>query len=302
MATRAEPRSYLLISLECGPDGLEAAAAALIDLGAEGVIEEETASGSRVKAYFPAEDWPERRSKLEERLRRVREHFPSLRLVEERSVVDADWLENWKEFHRPVIVGRLWIGPPWQVDLAPAELERVVIDPGRAFGTGAHATTLLCLEFLAEMAGEELPAEMLDVGVDSGVLALAALKLGVGRVLGADIDPQALDAAARNAALNGLENRLELTDRPIDRIGRDFPLVTANLTGPIHLALSRELIELTRPGGRLIAGGMLNEETEKITAAYQEAMDLTAARRRDEWAGLAFTRRRDRKRPGEERV
>ncbi len=110
--------------------------------------------------------------------------------------VEDGWEERWKAFHRPVRIGPLWVGPPWEA--APPDLVPVVIEPGRAFGTGAHATTRLCLELLVHLPRGGL----LDVGCGSGVLAIAASKLGFAPVTAIDVDPLAVEATARNAAAN----------------------------------------------------------------------------------------------------
>jgi ribosomal protein L11 methyltransferase len=120
--------------------------------------------------------------------------------------VDEDWEERWRRFHRPQRVGSLWIGPPWEQP--PADATAVVIDPGRAFGTGGHATTRLCLQLLeAERRGS-----VLDVGCGSGVLSIAACKLGFGPVVAVDFDPQAIEATERNAAANAVAVEARLAD------------------------------------------------------------------------------------------
>jgi ribosomal protein L11 methyltransferase len=120
--------------------------------------------------------------------------------------VPADWEERWRDFHRPVRVGRLWIGPPWEEP--PAGIEAVVVDPGRAFGTGGHSTTRLCLELLDGLDRGSL----LDVGCGSGVLAIAAARLGFAPVVAVDHDPSAIEATRRNAQANGVELELRLAD------------------------------------------------------------------------------------------
>jgi ribosomal protein L11 methyltransferase len=120
--------------------------------------------------------------------------------------VPSDWEERWREFHRPVRVGGLWIGPPWETP--PADADAVVVDPGRAFGTGGHATTRLCLLLLAELERGSL----LDVGCGSGVLAIAAARLGYEPVVALDHDPSALEATRRNAAANAAAVECRLAD------------------------------------------------------------------------------------------
>jgi ribosomal protein L11 methyltransferase len=148
--------------------------------------------------------------------------------------VEEDWADRWRQFHRPVRVGGLWIGPPWEEpdgDAIP-----IVIDPGRAFGTGGHPTTRLCLALLeAEERGS-----VLDVGCGSGVLSIAAAKLGFAPVLAFDFDPQAVEASERNAADNGVS----IAVRQADLREGDLPeanLALANIAAEAVLALSSRL-------------------------------------------------------------
>jgi ribosomal protein L11 methyltransferase len=137
--------------------------------------------------------------------------------------VAEDWHDRWRAFHEPARLGSLWIGPPWREP--PPDLLAIVIDPGRAFGTGSHATTRLCLELLEEVERGSL----LDVGCGSGVLAIAAAKLGFAPVLAVDVDPNAVEAARANAAAN----EVAVDVRSADALADDLPLtdvVVANIT------------------------------------------------------------------------
>jgi ribosomal protein L11 methyltransferase len=120
--------------------------------------------------------------------------------------VEPGWEDNWRAFHRPVEIGRLWVGPPWEE--APEGLLPVVIDPGGAFGTGAHPTTRLCLELLQKLE----PASLLDVGCGSGVLAIAAARLGFAPIMALDNDPEAIEATLTNAQANGVSLDVRLAD------------------------------------------------------------------------------------------
>ena len=125
--------------------------------------------------------------------------------VVETEDVDEGWAENWRAFHHGVQVGRFWVGPPW---------ETITIDPGRAFGTGAHPTTRLTLELLQELE----PGSLLDIGCGSGVLAIAAAKLGFAPVIGVDVDEAAVEATLENAGANGVEVQARLADALIDEL------------------------------------------------------------------------------------
>jgi ribosomal protein L11 methyltransferase len=176
------------------------------------------------------------------------------------SEVGDDWPERWREFHRPVLVGgRLWVRPPWLAPRAAGEAIDLAIEPARAFGTGAHATTRLCLELLLEL---EPAGALVDLGCGSGVLAIAAAKLGFGPVLAVDHEPAALEATAANAQAN----RVTVEVRRVD-LRRETPpgapTVAANLAGP----LLRELAPDPLPR-RLVASGVLAAEADAVVAAF----------------------------------
>jgi ribosomal protein L11 methyltransferase len=148
--------------------------------------------------------------------------------------VAADWRERWKEFHHPVRVGSLWIGPPWSEP--PRDVTVVVIDPGRAFGTGAHPTTQLCIELLLGLER----GSVIDLGCGSGVLAIAAAKLGFGPLVAVDADGHAVAAAASNAAANDVD----LTTVRADVLADDLPaadVALANITWPVLATLAPRL-------------------------------------------------------------
>ena len=154
--------------------------------------------------------------------------------------VEAGWEEAWKRFHRPVRIGRLWVGPPWESP--EPETVAVVIDPGRAFGTGAHATTRLCLDLLLARR----PTSVVDLGCGSGVLAVAAAKLGFGPVTALDVDPDAVAATEGNARANRVDVHVRRADVFMDELP-EAVLALANLTresveGVAHRLSCEELI------------------------------------------------------------
>jgi ribosomal protein L11 methyltransferase len=170
--------------VQIGSDRAEEGRAIMIELYPEGFEEVERRSGVELVAYTDAAG--------EERMWHV---FG----MGDATDVEEGWEDRWRTFHRPVRVGELWIGPPWET--APADALAVVVDPGRAFGTGAHPTTQLCLELLQELE----PGSFLDVGCGSGVLSVAAALLGHAPVLAVDIEAPSIIAARENAARNGVE-------------------------------------------------------------------------------------------------
>jgi len=289
MATSRE--DYVVCTLSAPEGAGEAGAWALWEAGAGGVVEEEDEGGGLLlKAFFPKADWSRIRPGLEALIRRTRVHFPGLSLLEPEELEGSPWQEAWKEFHRPVIVGPLWIGPPWLAGEAGGDLERLIIDPGQAFGTGGHETTRLCLRALVGWARRGIKGPLLDVGTGSGVLALAGLRLGLGPVLALDNDPLALEAARLNARLNGLEEGLDLRDRQLPTLSQDFPCVLANLTGPLLKELAPDLIRVTRPGGRLALSGLLAGERAEVLEAFLPRLELRRMETMGEWAGLVLTR------------
>ena len=166
----------------------------------------------------------------------------------EPQAVEPGWEDAWRAFHRPVRVGPLWIGPPW----FPPEEVAVVIDPGRAFGTGAHGSTRAALELLAGLD----PSPALDLGCGSGVLSVAALRLGFGPVAAFDVDPLAVGATAENAARNGVEVVVALADVLTDPLP-PAPLWLANL----ELGILERLLERTDLPARILASGLTANQT-----------------------------------------
>jgi ribosomal protein L11 methyltransferase len=176
--------------------------------------------------------------------------------------VAADWGERWKRFHEPVLVGdRLFVRPPWS-EPRPGTLD-VVIDPGQAFGTGAHPTTRLCLELLL---GLEQTGSLADLGCGSGVVAIAAAKLGFGPVTALDNESAALEATRANAHANEVElariERLDLREQAPPAAAT----VTANLTGALLKRMAELLVE--RPDA-LVVSGLLEEEADEVVAAFE---------------------------------
>jgi ribosomal protein L11 methyltransferase len=214
----------------------EEARAAMIELFPEGFEEREGDAGVELTAYTERFDAVARL----EPLGQVRE-----------GPVAQGWEDAWKDFHRPVTIGRLWIGPPWEA--SEPGLTPIVIDPGRAFGTGAHATTRLCIELLLDVE----PASLVDLGCGSGVIAVAAVKLGFSPVVALDNDELAVAAAPENAAANGVHIEARRADVLADALP-DVEIAVANIArAPVEQALERF------EGRIAIASGYLEAEQPK---------------------------------------
>ena len=203
-------------------------------------------------------------------------------------VEDRVWEREWLKDFRPMRFGhRLWVTPAGQRPDGPAPIT-LELDPGLAFGTGTHPTTALCLEWLdGRIRGGE---RILDYGCGSGILALAALKLGAASAAAFDIDPQALTATSENAAKNGLGSRILVADRPQALKGA-FDLVLANiLAGPLA-ELAPRLARFAVPGGEIALAGMLDHQAAEVAQAYGPWFDIAPEAEREGWTLLAGRRR-----------
>jgi ribosomal protein L11 methyltransferase len=221
--------------------------------------------------------------------------LPAVRAAAGEALVDVstteipdDWSERWKAFHRPVDVSRrlrrLRVRPPWEPPLDGDGID-LVIDPGQAFGTGAHHTTRLCLELLLE---SDPSGALADWGCGTGVLAIAAARLGFDPVLACDSEQAAVEATRENAAANGVPgiavSRVDLRREE----GPWAPIVVANLVRPLLLEVA---VRMTRPPRTLIVSGLLREETAEVAAAFaRHGLRETARRAGGEWSALRLQR------------
>jgi ribosomal protein L11 methyltransferase len=200
--------------------------------------------------------------------------------------VPDDWDERWKRFYFPVLVGgRLYVRPPWERAAERGGVQEIVIDPGGAFGTGTHPTTRMCLELMLE-AGNGRGRSFCDLGCGSGVLAIAAAKLGFEPVVGLDADRAAISEADRNARANGVEIELRRADLRAET-APVADVVAANLTAPLLEVVARGWTADAERPGMLIASGILREQADGVAAVLREA-GLTERRRvvSGDWAAI----------------
>lgn len=205
------------------------------------------------------------------------------------TVEDQPWERAWMDSFQPMCFGtRLWIYPSWH-EIPDDASVKLLLDPGLAFGTGTHPTTALCLEWLdgQDMAGQDV----LDYGCGSGVLAIAALKLGAKQAIGTDIDPQALQATQDNAERNSINPTQLHTCYPEQLPNKTWDVVMANiLAGPL-VELAPTLLAALRPGGKLVLSGILAEQADSIQNAYQHALTDFSITQKDDWIRVTGVRR-----------
>jgi ribosomal protein L11 methyltransferase len=278
------------LAVRCRPELAERVLAELLELAPGGVEEESGPDWVEYAIYGPPGEIPA---------------VPDLEVAAGEGLVEIssteipdDWADRWRDFHRPVEVagGRLVVTPSWEPHPSPdprtpgGEADEVagqlfvVVDPGQAFGTGAHATTTLCLELLLELADRRVArGPLADLGTGSGVLAIAAAKLGWAPVSGCDSEPAALEAAAANAVANGVEvelERINLREQPPPRV----PAIVANLTAPL---LEVVAARIDAPPRWMVCSGLLATEIDRVTAALEGAgIEVSESRRRGDWAAL----------------
>ncbi len=240
-------------------------------------------NSTRIVALFEADADPR---SLQEILQNLLES-PLLQLQVEQ-LDDRDWSTTWRDTFGAMCFGkRLWVCP-FGEDPVQADAVVVHLDPGLAFGTGTHATTALCLEWL----DVHPPAGMsvIDYGCGSGILAIAAHKLGAGSVVAVDIDPQALQATRENALRNQIDARLSVV-LPQDLEAAPVDVVLANILANPLIEHAASLAGLVRQGGHIVLTGILAEQAGEVMAAYRRWFDFSAPVQREEWTLLAGTRR-----------
>jgi ribosomal protein L11 methyltransferase len=289
---------FLTLSFEVGKRSVEeaeaacfasgAAAVTLVDAGDDAVLEPAPGEvrlwrATRIQALFPAgADAARTAAALADAL------GPGAPRIESSTLPDRIWEREWlKDFHARRFGRRLWICPHHEAVTAPGAAV-VRLDPGLAFGTGTHPSTALCLEWLD--AHLERGVAVIDYGCGSGILALAAAKLGARHAWCFDIDPQALIAAHTNAAANALEARVSVCARA-DELPQGAELLLANILSAPLAALAPRFAVLVKPGGCVVLAGLMGHEVGEVTSAYAAWFDIEPFAAHDEWVALCGARR-----------
>lgn len=251
-------------------------------------------STTRVEVYLPARPAPAQREEIRAALAQFRanglKRAPSLTI---RRLPWKNWAESWKQHFRPLEIGRkLLLKPSWSHRKGARGRVVVVLDPGLSFGTGHHPTTAFCLEQLVKFRRPDLPQSFLDVGTGSGVLAIAAARLGFRPVLGFDLDPEAIRSARANASRNRVGRQIQfyVGDVSKERGRRKHSIVCANLTADLLTAYRDRLGGWLEPGGLLVLAGILRMEFGQIRRHYEDSgLRLVASRQKGEWHSGCFS-------------
>jgi ribosomal protein L11 methyltransferase len=269
----------------------------LWEQGALGVVEEEAPGDPpRLRAFY-AEHVASTRL-----LTAVGEYTSGLRALgfalggeaEIHPLHDEQWASAWQQSFPPLPVGeRLFVAPPWETAATPSGRVRVVIEPGRAFGTGHHGSTEGCLALLDRWLAARPAPRVLDIGTGTGILAVAAVRLGVPRVAAIDVDPDAVTAARQNAEANGVAGLIDVSAGGPESLPRTaaYDLVLANILTHTHLALVREYRRRVAPFGALVLGGMLTGEDDQVARALvPHGFTPRETFEREGWAAMLMVR------------
>ena len=290
--------SFLALSFALGPLDAEAAETACFECGATSVTFTDERDDP-VLEPAPGEFrlWPATLVQAlfsgdADRTAIARALITALRIPEESitfsRVEDRAWEREWlKDFHAMRFGGRLWVAPHHETVTEPGAVV-VRLDPGLAFGTGTHPTTAMCLQWLERHV--EPGATVIDYGCGSGILAIAAVKLGARHAYCFDIDPQAHIATADNAAANEVAEHVSVCESP-ERLPHGVDVLVANiLSGPL-CELAPSFAALVRPGGTLVLAGLMTYQAPEVTQAHGAWFDMSPFARRDDWVGLSGRRR-----------
>ncbi|MBL8154968.1 MAG: 50S ribosomal protein L11 methyltransferase [Anaerolineae bacterium] len=299
---------WIEVSLSVDGEAAEAVAEVLNRYGHQGVAieqegivpetwdEGETPSPTRltVRAYIPADERAEEaKLKLEQALGYMNLMYPMPAPVYQ-IVHEEDWAEAWKAHYHPVRVGqRIFIRPLWvQVEAQPNDVV-LSLDPGMAFGTGTHPTTQLCLEALETTVRPGI--KVLDLGCGSGILGIAAVKLGAAQVLGLDTDPMAVRVTEENSAQNGVSDKIIAQQGSLETVvtsARRFDLIVVNILARVIIAMCAEhLGDVVRPGGLAIFSGIIEEQAADVEAALRKTgLEPYQRRQQGDWVVIEARR------------
>jgi len=288
------------------PEMSDALANFLDELGTNGVFQEESPddfSGTisvqkeqTIKAYLPAgRGTKERLEHLQTYIDSLSEIFPKRRkpAFTTHRIVDPNWGEEWKKYFKPLRISKnIIIKPTWE-RYTPTGRDIVIdIDPGMAFGTGQHPSTEMCITALEDIFQKDRSFntwEVLDVGTGTGILAICAVKLGADHVTAIDIDPKAIEITEINAAINEVQDKIDVENRDIALFTGNYNIITANLTSSTLITIHAHLMPMLAAGGYLIASGIIEQDKDTIEKLFREKdVVIHEMRQQEEWVCYVF--------------
>ncbi|MEG6614840.1 50S ribosomal protein L11 methyltransferase [Peptococcaceae bacterium 1198_IL3148] len=243
-----------------------------------------------VKGYFPATEAAEQKvTQLKERLSKL--DLKTKPKIYVREIKEEDWATAWQAYYKPVKVGqRFIVKPTWEeIKVEPNQVV-LEMDPGMAFGSGTHATTTMCLEFIEDcIIGGEM---VCDVGTGTGILAIAAAKVGAKKVLAVDVDEVAVKVAKENIAGNMVADKVQVVQgNLLDHFAGEADVIIANIVADVIIKLAPDALEALRPGGYLITSGIIRDRAEEVLSALQQTgFKLQGQRHQGEWVALLLTK------------
>ena len=286
--------SWLHLTIHAAPETLDPLSNFLIERGAPGVV----VKSRGLEAYFRRDDHGDAALKkivtgyvkyVQSATRRRARARLSWRVIRA-----ENWHDSWRRFIKPRRVGKhFWVTPPWLRAPKFRSRQVITIEPGLAFGTGTHATTRGCMEFIEEVVAgfEGRRFTALDVGTGSGILAIAIARLGAKRVWAIDTDPIALKVAEENLRANGAFDNVRLSDVKLNAMRKKFPLVVANLTAETITELAGALKNRVVPAGFLILAGILQWQASSIGRRFQDQFRIVGRKRSGEWISLLLRKK-----------
>lgn len=306
--TQSSKEQWVEIAIEIDRNLHDALANFLIELGSNGVIADEeiiyTSSG-KVKA--DREDcklistYLKKDNQLQQKIHALDLYLKSLTKLHSlqdtpkqklKTICEEDWNKTWQRFFTTTRIGKhIIVKPPWELFLPEEEDVIIEINPGMAFGTGTHATTRMCLEGIENLIlnSSKPIRSMLDVGIGSGILSIAAAKLGVKKIVGIDIDPIALNYAKQNIAKNHVTNNVCIKEVSLKKLDKRFDLVVANILTDILIKLRNDLYSHLSKNGILILSGILSENKSNVSKCFiSRKLSLVGSHNDTDWTCLIF--------------
>lgn len=295
----AEGDKWISLSVWAPPSVQDALVNFLIEETGRGVKLE----GERITAY--CHESAETQTCLQKLIRYYQDlqqlypDLPELKVVQE-DLRGEDWSETWKTFFKPLIIGKnIVVKPTWEpYEPIPGQVV-IEVDPGRAFGTGKHPSTALCIEALEGVLSDTVIGErglapsVLDVGTGSGILGIIAARLGAKTVLGLDTDPEALEVAGKNVERNKVGKIMSVSNTPLDQVEETYDVVVANLTASLLMQMAAGLSRCVSQKGSLVLSGILKEQGEEVVKCFKaHYFKMVKSWSREDWTTLLLSRKK----------